>query len=484
MTSLKLRQQHTVRIDAISYTGTLAFNICAFILPALYGTLSKLWIANIDSSMVVTTDVYTYIGVVAEVLNEGLPRASWLIIGDRANRSISARYSLSFTLIIFQSILGLIMSIAFVGAAKQFASGFVPVDVRAASLTYIRISAFSALLSAIETAVSTSTRALDKPDVPLIISTVKFLINIVLDLLIISKVHVGSFTPTVNMQAATQLACNMASAFFGLAYFCLITFRMDQQRLATRQHEPVRPSIACLKTLARPGVLTFTESAIRNALYLWLVNGIVAMGNDYATAWGVFSSMRWGLIMVPVQALEATTLTFIGHAWGEWRRETDGERKPRASRRQLYHITRPALWSCLIALAVEIPLCIFMFEYGARRFAFYLSESQTVSLITARMWRTIDWCYIFYALSTQLAAILLATRPRWYLYQSLISNLLWVLPWAIVVSKAHITPNDAWTYHSIVFGGSLVFSFFDILIVDFVWVWALLRGRMRLPKIY
>ena len=123
------------------------------------------------------------------------------------------------------------MSIAFVGAAKQFASGFVPVDVRAASLTYIRISAFSALSSAIETAVSTSTRALDKPDVPLIISTVKFLINIVLDLLIISKVHVGNFTPTVNMQAATQLACNMASAFFGLAYFCLVTFRWTSSDL-------------------------------------------------------------------------------------------------------------------------------------------------------------------------------------------------------------------------------------------------------------
>ncbi|THY80908.1 hypothetical protein D6C92_10517 [Aureobasidium pullulans] len=83
-----------------------------------------------------------------------------------------------------------------------------------------------------------------------------------------------------------------------------------------------------------------------------------------------------------------------------------------------------------------------------------------------------------------LAAILLPTRPRWYLYQSLISNLLWVMPWAIVVSKAHITPEDAWTYHSIVFGGSLVFSFFDVLVVHLVWAWALLRGKMRLPAIY
>ena len=60
-------------------------NFFAFLLPALYGTLSKLRVANIDFSMVVTTYVYTYIGVVAEVLNERLPRAAWIIIGDKSS---------------------------------------------------------------------------------------------------------------------------------------------------------------------------------------------------------------------------------------------------------------------------------------------------------------------------------------------------------------------------------------------------------------
>lgn len=72
---------------SVSYYGALIFNLAAFILPALYSTLSKLWVADIDPSRVVTTDVYIYIGVVAEVLNEGLPRASWLIIGNKASRS-------------------------------------------------------------------------------------------------------------------------------------------------------------------------------------------------------------------------------------------------------------------------------------------------------------------------------------------------------------------------------------------------------------
>lgn len=146
-------------------------------------------------------------------------------------------------------------------------------------------------------------------------------------------------------------------------------------------------------------------------------------------------------------------------------------------------IVRPALTSCIIVVAIEVPLCIFLAQYGARRFAFYLSQSEPVAIIAEHMWKTIDWCYIFYAVSTQLASILLATRPPWYLYQSLVSNLCWVLPWAIAVTVINLSPNDAWTYHSIVFGGSLVFSFFDVLIFNGLWASRLLRGKMRLPRI-
>jgi Na+-driven multidrug efflux pump len=222
----------------------------------------------------------------------------------------------------FQSIVGLIMSIAFVAGASTFASGFVPVEVRSASVTYVRISAFSAFSSAVEYAVNTSTRALDKPDVPLIISTTKFAINIILDLIIISKFHVGGVKPTVNMQADIQLACNLASAFAGLAYFLYRTsFKLPQEQTGTSLY----PSLPALIVLARPGAIFFAESAIRNALYLWLVHNIVSMGSEYATAWGVFTTIRWGLIMVPVFALEATTLTFTGHSWGRFRKSLNIE---------------------------------------------------------------------------------------------------------------------------------------------------------------
>jgi hypothetical protein len=396
----------------------LVFNVAAFILPALYSTLAKLWVANIDRSLVVTTDVYTYIGIVAEVLNEGLPRAAWVIIGDSASRSWTQRLGLTHTLILFQYVLGLIMSIGFLAGAATFAKGFVPVEVRAASLTYVRISAFSALSSALETAVAAATRALDKPDVPLVISTT------------------------------------------------------------------TRPNLRALGVLLRPGLLTLAESAVRNALYLWLMTTTVSLGSTYATAWGVFNTIRWGLVMVPVQALEATSLAFVGHRWGAWRREigTDALRPGRVAFRTIFRIVKPALWAVGLAVAVEAPVAIALSLRGARGFARYLSDSDEVAEVTAYMWRSIDWCYVFYAASTQLASILLATRPKWYLYQSLASNLLYVLPWAIACQVGDLDEGSAWTYHSLVFGGSLVFSFVDIVVVDGLWVWSLMTGRARLER--
>ncbi|KAG8831934.1 hypothetical protein FRC17_002339 [Serendipita sp. 399] len=317
-----------------SYEGALLFNICAFILPALYGTLSKLWVANIDASQVVTTDVYTYIGVIVEVINEGLPRASWVIIGDKSSRTTSSRLQLAYTLIITQMILGLLLSIVFLSAATRLASAFVPEAVRDISLEYVRLSAFSALASATEYSVSLSTRALDRPDIPLLISSTKFLVNILLDLILISKFHVPSVVPTVKLQAIIRLTCDLISAFTGLAYF---VYRNQKKYRHVEREEKLRPSVSALKVLIRPGLFTFTESAIRNALYLWLIHGIISMSADYATAWGVFNTIRWGLIMVPVLALEASTLAFVGHRWGQWRAMSQLEtRGVRATKKDIF----------------------------------------------------------------------------------------------------------------------------------------------------
>lgn len=46
-----------------------------------------------------------------------------------------------------------------------------------------------------------------------------------------------------------------------------------------------------------------------------------------------------------------------------------------------------------------------------------------------------------------------------------------------------MTPDNAWHYHSIIFGGSLLVSFVIVLVMDLVWAWKLLRGTLDLPAV-
>ena len=181
-------------------------------------------------------------------------------------------------------LLGLILSICFIGAAEQFANAFVPAAIASESVQYVRIGAFGSFFGATSTALAAATRSLDRPDVPLLISAMTILGNIVLDLCFLSTFRPSRINPTVNTQAAIRLACDALGTIAGLAYF-----------IYTIKHLSKRSSLhvkffsgQSLLVLAKAGSWFFIESAIRNALYLWQVHTIVGLGTDWATAFGVF----------------------------------------------------------------------------------------------------------------------------------------------------------------------------------------------------
>lgn len=174
--------------------------------------------------------------------------------------------------------------IVFLAYSQSLASAFVPEEVRGISLTYVRLSSAQFLTSATEAALSSSTRALDNPDVPLIFSSAKFVINIVLNFLVISKFHVTKQNPTIVSQVVVRLVCDIVSVVAGLLYFYLMVARKVQKETDGREHLNI--GFSAVMTLLKPSIYTFTESAIRNAIYLWLVNRTVKMGETYATAWG------------------------------------------------------------------------------------------------------------------------------------------------------------------------------------------------------
>lgn len=93
------------------------------------------------------------------------------------------------------------------------------------------------------------------------------------------------------MQAGIQLACNLVAALGSVAYFLLRnSMRKDESEPSATS---TIPRLWALKILLRPTLPIFIESAVRNAFCIWLVATIVSMGNVYATAWGIFGTIRW-----------------------------------------------------------------------------------------------------------------------------------------------------------------------------------------------
>lgn len=128
----------------------------------------------------------------------------------------------------------------------------------------------------------------------------------------------------------------MAAAFVGLMYFLYIArkhLKRNHQRLDLNY---LRVHLPSLKVLYLPGRWTALESAIRNAIYLVTIHSVVQMGNLYATSWGVFTTIRWGLVMVPVQALEATSNTFVGHRFGFFQVDRQGREGERVSWKETF----------------------------------------------------------------------------------------------------------------------------------------------------
>jgi hypothetical protein len=101
----------------------------------------------------------------------------------------------------------------------------------------------------------------------------------------------------------------------------------------------------------------------------------------------MFNTIRWGLVIIPIQALEVTTLAFVSHQWGNWRHKIGiTQRRPEKSPiHAILAIVKPSINSIIISMAIEIPIAIFLSFWGARDFAHFLDQPDEIADVTSYM---------------------------------------------------------------------------------------------------
>ena len=127
----------------------------------------------------------------------------------------------------------------------------------------------------------------------------------------------------------------------------------------------------------------------------------------------------------------------------------------------------------------------------------WLTGGERVATLTIKMWhvsgdrrrrsriaslQTLNWFYALCAIGKQVGSLLLVTTPRFFFYQSIITNIFWLLPWAIAFTKLQLEAADerrALTLHAALFGGALTLSFIVTSAAAVIWT---LRLKKRLIR--
>ncbi|XP_065557280.1 uncharacterized protein LOC136025308 [Artemia franciscana] len=424
------------------FIGAIMFNTAAMMVPATYFTLSKAWVAHINTTDVAITDSYTYLGVIAKILNEGLPSVGYLIIGD-VTISKEKRFNLIHSLVCFQALAGLVMSLIFIFAASSLSSILIPGEVSSKSIRYIQISSCSIFFNVVDCTIVLAFRTADRPDIPIIINITKTLVNIILDIVLISKFRIIDVT-TVNIQAISRLICDCSGVIAAVIAYKQATSKYIQNF-----------SLRNLKPFLKPSIYTFSETILRNSIYLWLVSIIVKMERDYATAWGVFNTIRWGIVMVPNLAFFEAASTFTGHRWSLFKKKA----KENVRWKDIINVMMYSIQSTILTLIMETMTVILMSVWLIEPFALFLSEDENVVYLVKEMWSSLCWSYLLTLLGMQLSAILIATWPAWFFIRTIGSSVLWTLPWTIALSLRESKDEMDWYFFGYVIGGGLITSF-------------------------
>jgi hypothetical protein len=75
---------------------------------------------------------------------------------------------------------------------------------------------------------------------------------------------------------------------------------------------------------------------------------------------------------------------------------------------------------------------------------------------------------------------LIATTPRFFLLQGAITNVLWIMPWAIAVPGENLTANSAWHALATIFSVQQIFGLGSAAFSIWLWRKLLMKGKVKL----
>ena len=425
----------------------MGFLILALLIPRIYSLINTIWIGHIDYSSLAIAEQYEFMGILIEIVNEGVPFGVLALVSQNyKNRSIVVKQLLSG--IILQLILSITLSTVILVNIASFVDLIgTPQEIVDRTIMYLSLRAISLPFASLALLLVVGIKSLGRAKLALGIVAINVLLNIILDLFLISNLP---FSLDLGLKGAA-IGYLISSITYCLTAFSSILFILHIKRKEVKTNEFLDSS----KQLFKVGGWTGIDSFVRNFFYFFILQILNFMGPNQFAGFQLFQKIMW-TVLIPVISISEGTAIRVGNYLKD-----DNARKK-----------IPNLLATSVFLAFIIVGCfglIGLFTIDSIGYIF-TSNSDVIQYSSLMFfWQILP--YILFAIAMNLRGLFFGTGKTYYiLIISLVLNLCVILPFFLMVNS-NLLPQ---TFETVM----LMFVFVDI--VDIIITYLLLKKVLKI----
>jgi Na+-driven multidrug efflux pump len=387
------------------------------LIPKFYELSNVYWIGRISTDALAITEQYEFIAVTIEIVNEMIPFGILALVAQNYHNREKVIEILKA---------GLLIQIAFsllvTGIVVFFTRDFVatigtPAEIVSLTTDFLLLKSIALPFEAVAYILLIAIKSLQKGKEALILVTISVIVNMILDLFLISNTSV-SLHLGIQGVAIGYVVSKVLLAFISIGY-TLYLLKLDIPTLIkTRWKVHIVP-------LFRIGGWTGLDSLVRNVGYMGLLLVLNIMGTNEYGGYGLAMWVMWTLL-IPVLALGEGTSVVVGNYFGEKRFE------------DLMNVVKTSM---VLVIATMLAIAtIGIFWWGALSTFFNPNLEMVRYSVETFWWLIIP--YIGFGIGTILRSIFYGTgQTRYIFYIACVVNIGMILPFVALIRMGIITAS-------------------------------------------
>ena len=395
----------------------IGFLILAMLIPKFYDLSNVYWIGRISMDALAITEQYEFIAVTIEIVNEMIPFGILALIAQNYHNREKVTEILKAGLII-QIIFSLIVTGIVIFFTKDFVTTIgTPAEIVSLTSEYLFLKSIALPFEAVAYILLIAIKSLQKGKEALILVTLSVIVNMLLDLFLISNTPV-SLHLGIQGVAIGYVVSKVLLMVISVTYVIHLLQLDITTIIRTQWRDHIAP-------LFRIGGWTGLDSLVRNVGYMGLLLVLNVMGTSEFGGYGLAMWVMWTLL-IPVLALGEGTSVIVGNFFGE-RRYAD-----------LLNIVKTSMVLVIVIMLAIAMIGIFWWQSLS---TFFNPNPDMVTYSVATFWWLII-PYIGFGISTILRSIFYGTgQTRYIFYIACIINLGMLLPFVALIKMGIISAS-------------------------------------------